>query len=68
MTEKTYKREAASILLTFLMGLVGVWVFGENLHAAQAVEVLLTPFITFAGMAFGLDAYAKQIKGSKDDQ
>lgn len=63
---KTYKREVAAILLFFLLSLVGVWVFGENDRAGQAVETLLIPFVTFAGACFGLDSVAKQFPGRKD--
>ena len=57
---KTYKRETALALFIFLCGLFiwGIW----NAQAANAAEFLTLPVFTFAGAAFGLDAYAKQIK------
>lgn len=58
--EKTYKRETAGGLLVFLMGLF-VWGVWEPM-AFEAAQFLTLPVFTFAGGAFGMDAYAKQIK------
>jgi len=52
---KSYKREAAALLL---VGLAYV-VFTGNI---PMVEVIVWPVFTFAMAAFGLDSYAKQIK------
>lgn len=59
MTPKTYKREAAAVMLLFLSVLFvwGVW----EPRAAEAAQYLTTPVFLFAGAAFGVDAYAKQV-------
>jgi len=58
---KTYKRETAAALLAYL-GVMFVWgVFrGEAMEAAR---YLTLPVFTFAGAAFGFDAWAKQMGG-----
>lgn len=52
---KTYKREVAMAALagTFAIGLSG---------DAELAEIFVWPVFMFAGAAFGLDAFAKQIK------
>ncbi len=57
--EKTYKREVATFMLMFVGGAhtAGMW-FPE---AVQMAEYLTTPVFMFAGAAFGMDAYAKQV-------
>lgn len=59
MTPKTYKREAAIVMLLFLAGLFlwGIW----EPRAGDAAQYLTTPIFLFAGAAFGVDAYAKQV-------
>ena len=56
---KTYKREAAIAMLVFLGALFVTSVF--YVEARQAAEFLTTPIFLFAGAAFGVDAYAKQV-------
>jgi len=57
--QKTYKREVAISMLMFVVGAhtAGMW-FSE---AVQMAEYLTTPVFMFAGAAFGMDAYAKQV-------
>lgn len=58
--QKTYKREVAMTLLCFLgaMFITSLW-FTE---ATQVAEYLTTPIFLFVSVAFGMDAYAKQVK------
>ena len=58
MTQKTYKREVATVMLAyyFVMLTLGVW-WPEALEAAESIKI---PAFTFAAGAFGLDAVAKQ--------
>lgn len=58
--KKTYKREVAGGMLAFLatMSVAGVVIPG----ALNVAETLVTPIFLFAGGAFGMDAYASQIK------
>jgi len=56
-TDKTYKREVATLLL---MGLCWVVYQGD----VEMVKVIIWPTFTFAAAAFGLDSYAKQVKNS----
>ena len=54
---KTYKREVGGVLLLALM-LLHLWgVFKPE--AGEAAEFLTLPIFTFAGAAFGLDAFLK---------
>lgn len=57
---KTYKREVAYSMLGFLatMSVAGVVIPG----ALDVAETLVTPIFLFAGGAFGMDAYARQIQ------
>ena len=55
VTDRTYKREVAVLLL---VGVAYV-VFTGNI---PMVEVIVWPAFTFAMAAFGLDSYAKQVK------
>lgn len=57
---KTYKREAACVMLAFLAGLCvyGLW-SGDN-AALEWAKLLTAPIFLFAGGAFGLDVVAKQ--------
>ena len=59
---KTYKREAACAALLFLAGLTMAAIGYPDSLAWEAAKHFTVPIFTFAGMAFGLDAYAKQIK------
>lgn len=57
---KTYKRETALVMLV-LLGASHLWgVFDER--AADMAVYLTMPIFMFAGAAFGLDAYAKQVQ------
>jgi hypothetical protein len=57
--EKTYKREVAVAMLIFVgvFHVLGMWMP----EAIQVAEYLTTPVFLFAGAAFGMDAYAKQV-------
>ena len=61
MKKKTYKREVAGVMLLAVFGLAGAGLFFEN--AKPILETLVYPVFTFAGLAWGFDAYAKQVKG-----
>lgn len=54
--KKTLKREVAVVLLGFLLFLS---IEGDNV---EELRILTTPFVLFAMGAFGMDAYAKQVK------
>ena len=58
-TPKTFKRETAWGMLAFIAALVlwGVW----EPRATEAAQMLIAPVFLFAGAAFGVDAYAKQV-------
>jgi len=57
---KTYKRELAVVMLAFL-GALFVWgVFDPE--AKDSARFLTLPIFTFAGGAFGMDAWAKQLR------
>jgi uncharacterized membrane protein YiaA len=58
--DKTYKRETALVLLLVYIGLLvaGVW----SPEAFNASEALKLQVFAFAALAFGMDAYSKQIK------
>ena len=58
--QKTYKREVASAMLVFLGVLFCLGLFHPE--AVQAAEFLTTPVFLFTAAAFGVDAYAKQVK------
>ena len=60
---KTFKREIAILFAIFLfgIGLAGLWLP----PAMEVLSIVVYPFITFVGMCFGLDSYAKQIKPMK---
>ena len=58
---KTFKREVAAVMLGFL-GAMFVWGVPSE-AAGQAARFLTLPVFTFAGGAFGLDAWAKQLRG-----
>lgn len=58
MTQKTYKRELAVVMLVALFGLFGWGVFDPE--AKQVAEFLTLPIFTFAGGAFALDSTLKQ--------
>ena len=60
LREKTYKRELASLMM---FGLWGFFLWGLfSPQAADAARFLALPVFTFAGGAFGMDAWAKQVK------
>ena len=50
---KTFKREVATLLLTFLCFVI----FQGDV---EMVKVIVYPFMAFAGLAFGLDWKTKQ--------
>jgi len=58
--EKTYKRETALVVLAtwFIMWAVGA----VHVGAAEQAEAIKAYVFTFAGLAFGMDAYAKQVR------
>lgn len=60
MVSKTYKREVAVGLLLWLAYVVEV-------KDAEIIQILVWPIFSFAGAAFGFDAYSKlqSIKPSK---
>ena len=60
VTRKTFKRELAAAMLGFL-GVFFIWGV-SNLQAAEAARFLTLPIFSFAGGAFGLDAWAKQLR------
>jgi len=57
-TTKTYKREAAAVMLAFL-GVMAFWGVWEP-EAQRTAEYFTLPIFTFAGGAFALDAVFKQ--------
>ncbi len=60
MTEKTYKREVAVVMLAMYFGaqITGLW-YPMALGFAEAVK---SEVFLFAGGAFAMDAYAKQVQ------
>jgi len=58
---KTYKREVSMALLAYVMalGVASVWSAG----AFEVLKLFIPPVFLFAAGAFGMDAYAKQVKG-----
>ncbi len=58
--QKTYKREIAGAMLVavFGFGVAGIW----YTEAQNVMEHLSVPVFMFAGVAFGMDSYAKQVK------
>lgn len=58
--QKTYKREVSGGMLAFLaaISIAGIWLPG----AFEVSKSLGVPIFMFAGGAFGLDSYARQIK------
>lgn len=57
---KTYKREFAAFMVVITMAffVAGFWA----VYFKEVAELLLTPVMLNAGAAFGLDAFAKQVK------
>lgn len=77
--EGTFKRQLAVIMLAFL-GLITLFYFGRILvftpsdaavigaigaAIGPVYSALATMVVSFAGLAFGLDAWAKQIQGGR---
>lgn len=58
--QKTYKREVASVLLAVVIGLVLAGL--KYPEAAMAAESLKFEVFSFAALAFGMDAWSKQIR------
>lgn len=59
--KKTLKRETAGAMLVFLFGLFLYSALTANPVALDAAKFLTLPIFSFASLAFGLDAYAKQV-------
>jgi hypothetical protein len=59
---KTYKRETAILMLVYL-GAFFTWGVG-NETALRIAEFLTLPVFGFATAAFGVDAYAKQLRNT----
>jgi len=57
---KTYKRETAGVMLAFLGGMF-VWGVAGNADAMATAESLKMPLLLWAGGAFGMDAWSKQL-------
>ncbi|WP_065324354.1 hypothetical protein [Tritonibacter mobilis] len=57
---KTYKREFAAFMVITTMAcfVAGFW----HPYFKEVAELLLVPSFTMSGAAFGLDAFAKQVK------
>lgn len=60
--QKTYKREVAIAMLCFLAGLTLAGIAYPDSLAWDAAKYFTMPIFTFAGLAFGMDAYTKQVK------
>lgn len=60
MTEKTYKRETALVLFSFLGVVFAYAVWQENALARQVGEFLTLPVFTFGAGAFAIDAVFKR--------
>lgn len=60
---KTYKREVAGAMLLAVFGLAIASLFVPNPDQAKEVlKTLVYPVFGFAAVAWGMDAYAKQVK------
>jgi uncharacterized membrane protein YiaA len=62
--KKTYKRETAWALMVALLGLLVWGVFEPD--AMRAAEMIVFPVFGFVSLAFGMDAYSKQIMGGPE--
>ena len=60
---KTYKRETAILLLVTFFGLTGWFLYSGDENYWKVAQFMFMPSVTFAGLAFGMDSYAKQIRG-----
>ena len=61
MVSKTYKREASVVLFLVFLGLSACFLYSGDNNFWIVAQSLLPYTMVFAGGAFGLDAYAKQI-------
>ena len=61
--EKTWKRETAFFVLICLLSLMFLGVF--YIQAIDVFKVAIIPFMSFIGLSFGLDSWAKQIQQKK---
>lgn len=61
MATKTYKREVAIVMFLVFLGLSGCYLYSGDNNFWIVAQSLLPYTMVFAGGAFGLDAYAKQI-------
>ncbi len=62
---KTYKRETSWAMLTAVFSLFGYGMYDPDSTAFATAEALKLPVFAFAAGAFGLDAVAKQLMGTK---
>ena len=61
--KKTWKRETAWALIVWLAGMGGWGVYEPS--AMQFAEMITVPIFSFAALAFGMDAYSKQVMGEE---
>lgn len=61
--QKTFKREVAVGMLLFLAGLTLAGIGYPDTLAWEAAKHFTMPIFTYAGLAFGIDSYAKQVRG-----
>lgn len=57
--EKTYKRELAIVMLAVFFGLTGAGIWFPQ--AGEAAASIKFEVFSFAALAFGMDAYSKQV-------
>ena len=62
MDVKTYKRELAGGMLLALYGF-GLWAAAGNQASLEVLRILSVPTFLAVGGAFGIHAFAKQMKG-----
>ena len=62
--EKTYKREVAGAMLVAVAGLAVASFFAPNPEpVVEIFKTVIYPVMGYVGFAFGMDSYAKQVKG-----
>lgn len=59
---KTYKRETGAALLGSLFITGAYAILADSDMALEVLKITVFPFIGFAAAAWGMDAYAKQIR------
>ena len=57
-SRKTFKRETAAVFAAALFVVIGMAM--RSSEALEVLRVIVYPFMTFIGLAFGLDVYAKR--------